>query len=252
MKIKIFLLCVFTYTLYSCKSSSNQHTLYDEIGFTLYNGIEHYYYTYLEYPKSISDLSDFLWEYRINMGNNYKYSSFADYYSSNDSDKVRNIIVEHTIKFLEKNKHDLSISINKNKFVLDYFKKGKIKMELNYCNDKSTPFMNKFKTHTFHTFDSTGKITKEDYSDFYIDIKKKLVDKYPNYIKEVNKNGDLQPKYFLLKYQEKKGLSFLCDKDTIDLRNNQYIKEMLISLDSLINENHEIKSINFISIICYP
>lgn len=249
---RLFLvLMVLVHLLFGCKSINSSMGIYDDIGFTIYNGIENYYYSYLKYPDSVYKLTEYLWEQRLIKANNYRYSSYSEYCSSQDTDKVRNEPVENAINFLNKNQEKITISIYDNILIMDYCDKEIIKMECNYCRDSLTPWDNKFFKHRFHTFDSDGKITKNDYEDVFSSIQRGLVKKYPNFLKITTNSGDSIARYFLLSYKKNESVTLVCPEDSLNLTNNPFVCEMAIALDSIFKKDKDVKSIVFLTSLRY-
>jgi len=134
---------------------------------------------------------------------------------------------------------------------MDYCEKDTIKVECNYCKDKSTPWDNKFFQHRFHTFDSVGKITKNDYDDVFDSIQKRLMKKYPNVSKITKNDGDSIVRYLLLDYKGNGNIAFVCSEDSLNLQSNSFMHEMVVSLDSLFKKDKKIKSIVFLTPLRY-
>lgn len=247
MKIRYFLIYIILIcSLLGCKLRKLSQKTYDDIGFTIYNSVENYYYSYLKYPTTIDKLTEYLWERRLNIINNYRYDSFSEYYEAKDTNKIRIIEVENTINFLNKNKKNLSIFIRDSTFILDYCGKGEIEMNLNYCNDKLTLWDNKFSLHRFHTFDSLGKMTREDYSDEFNSIQTRLIKKYPKVCTTTVIHDKITPKNLLIRYQRGGKFELICIEDMIN-SHNPYINELFISLDTLFQRNRNIESIVFLT-----
>lgn len=252
MKTRIFLnYIILIFLLLGCSSIKRSKAIYNDIGFTIYNGVENYYYTYLAFPDSVDKLIEYLWEQRLNRANNYFYSSFTEFCNSNNVNKVYNVPVQQAINFLNKNKKCISISIHGDVFIMNYCGKDAVEIECNYCTDKSMPWNNKFLRHRFHTFDSLGKITKNHYEDIFDSIQKRLMKKYSNFLKRTRNDGESVGRFFLLSYKGNGKISSVCPEDSLNLQGNPFIYEMVLSLDSLLKKDVEIKSIIFLTSLRY-